>query len=410
MAGVLAVVAKEPRARWFLLANAQSAIGTGAAVIALVVLAYDRLQSPWAITLVLLADFLPVMLLGPLFGAAADRWSRRACAVVADVLRAGAFVALGLVDSFEATVALALVGGIGTALFSPAVLAALPSLAAPERAAAVTSLYGATRDVGRTIGPVVAAALIPLIGVEDLMIVNGATFAVSALVIALVPFGRGMEAREGGYRQLLGEAREGLTATWRMPGVRTVLWASTFVILFAGMVNVGELLLARDLGASASEFAILMGAVGVGVVIGSLAGARGGALHELKRRYLAGILLCGVSVLALAVVENYAAALVAFFATGVGNGIVVVHERLIFHAAVPDRLMGRAFALLDTLGGWGFAAAFIGAGAVISAIGTRSMFAAAGVTGLLVFTAAALALRGVWRAPAVSSKPAAEPD
>src|SRR3954471_15157960 len=131
MGAVRAVIAKEPRARWFLLANAQSAIGTGAAVIALVVLAYDRLHSPWAISLVLLADFLPVMLLGPLFGAVADRWSRRGCAVAADTLRAGAFVGLGLVHSFEATVVLALVGGIGTALFSPAVLAALPSLASP---------------------------------------------------------------------------------------------------------------------------------------------------------------------------------------------------------------------------------------------------------------------------------------
>src|SRR3712207_5427088 len=79
LSGVVAVLRTEPRARWFLLANVQSTIGSGAAVVALVVLAYDRLPSPWAITLVLLADFLPVMLLGPILGAAADRWSRRGC-------------------------------------------------------------------------------------------------------------------------------------------------------------------------------------------------------------------------------------------------------------------------------------------------------------------------------------------
>jgi putative MFS transporter len=163
-------------------------------------------------------------------------------------------------------------------------------------------------------------------------------------------------------------------------------------------VNVGELLLARALGASASGFAVLMVAMGLGVVSGSLLGARGGPLHALKPRYLAGILLVGAALLGLAAAPNYVTAFIAFFALGLGNGIVNVHERLIFHVAVPPRLMGRAFAVLDTLGGWGFAAAFISAGALISWLGTRGMFAIAGVGALIVWVAALLSLRRVWSA------------
>ena len=59
-------------------------------------------------------------------GAAADRFPRRACLVLADALRAGAFVALALVGSFEATIVLALLAGVGNALFNPTVMAALP--------------------------------------------------------------------------------------------------------------------------------------------------------------------------------------------------------------------------------------------------------------------------------------------
>jgi MFS family permease len=400
MSNIIGVLRHERRARWFLLANAQSTIGTYAAVVALMVLAYERLHSPWAVSLVLLADFLPSMVLGPIFGAAADRWSRRGCAIAAEVLRAAAFVGVALVGSFPATVAFATLAGVGTALFSPAVLAALPNLAAPERSAAVTSLYGATRDLGRTLGPLVAAALFPVIGAEKLMLVNGATFAISAIVIGLVPLGRGAGPTVAGSG-ILREAREGLTATWRMPGVRVVLWASSLVIVFAAMVNVGELLLARDLGASASGFAILMVGVGVGVVTGSLLGSRGGELHEMKPRYLAGILLVGASLIGLAVAPNYGTALIAFFAQGLGNGVVIVHERLMFHAAVPENLMGRAFAVLDTLGGWGFAIAFVSAGAIITALSTRAMFAVAGTGALLVWLAASLSMRRVWQPTAV---------
>ena len=46
-------------ARLFFLAHAQSSLGTGAGYVALLVLAYKRFPSPWAVALVLLADFFP---------------------------------------------------------------------------------------------------------------------------------------------------------------------------------------------------------------------------------------------------------------------------------------------------------------------------------------------------------------
>src|SRR5688500_14767962 len=103
----------ERPARRFFLAHAQSSLGTGAAYVALLLLAYERLASPWAISLILLAEFLPGMFLGPIFGAAADRWSRRSCAIVADAVRAVAFAAIAFTDGFGATVALALLAGVG---------------------------------------------------------------------------------------------------------------------------------------------------------------------------------------------------------------------------------------------------------------------------------------------------------
>lgn len=398
MTELLSVLAQEPRARRFLLANLQSAIGTHAAAIGLVVLAYRRMHSPWAITLILLAEFLPSMVLGPLLGAAADRWSRRGCAITADVLRAGTFVAIGLVHSFALTFVLALVAGFGTALFSPAVLAALPSLAAPERNAAVMSVYGIGRDFGRTVGPLLAAIAFPLIGVGNVMIVNGATFAVSALVIASVRFGpMTEEPAPSTYRQLLREAREGLRITARTPGVNIVLWTSTAVIVYAAMVNVGELLLARRIGLGASGYAALMVFVGVGLVAGSLTGARAAPLASMKVRYLAGTFVIALAVLELSFAGSFVVAMIGFFGAGFGNGVVNVYERLIFHAALPLSVMSRAFAVLDTVGGWGFTVAFLGAGGIIAALGVRGLFAVAGGLGLVVFVLALVAFRGVWR-------------
>ena len=123
---MLGLLRDTPALRRFFAAFFQSQVGTGAAYVALLLVAYQRLHSGWAISLVLLGEFLPGIVLAPLFGSLADRVSRRRLAVCADLLRAACFVAIAIVPSFAATVVFALLAGVGTALFRPAINSALP--------------------------------------------------------------------------------------------------------------------------------------------------------------------------------------------------------------------------------------------------------------------------------------------
>jgi len=303
----LELIRRESRTRTFFGAYAQSALGNGAGYVALVVLAYQRWRSPWAITLVLMADFIPAMVLGPVFGAIADRWSRRWIAVLSDLMRAAAFIAVGLVGGIWATVALALLAGTGAGLFTPAILAALPSLVDERRLPAATSLYGGLTDAGRTVGPGLAALAMTLTSAHAVVIANGATFLLSAAVLSSMRFGaapaRGAGEREGG-QGLLRQARDGVGAVARMAGIRTLVLASSGAILFAAMMNVAELLLARSLGVGAVGYSVLVAIFGAGFVAGSLSGAGAAEVPELKRRYLIGILLIGGG-LVVAVVPSF---------------------------------------------------------------------------------------------------------
>jgi MFS family permease len=397
---VVELIKREPRSRPFFLAHTQSSLGNGAAYVALLVIAYERFHSAWAITLILLADMLPPMLLGPLFGAAADRWSRRGCAVLADAVRAVAFVGIALFGSFESMLAFALVAGMGTALFRPAILAGLPSLVDKSRLPAATALYGAVDDLGHTLGPVLAAGLLLLAGPETVMVANGVTFALSALLLARLPFGTmpAIPASTGAASpSLVHEAGDGLRAVAGMPAIRMLIAASSGLILFAGLFNVGELLLASDeLGAGESGYAILVAVFGLGVVAGSLTGSNGGSAGQLKQRYLLGVLLTAAAFAGAGLAPAYAAALVAFGVGGVGNGLVLVHERLLLQELVPDALMGRVFGVRDTVQSWAFAPGFICAGVLSSLLGTRALFLIAGVGALAVWAAASYSLRQTW--------------
>ena len=396
---------REPQSRVFFAAHAQSSLGTGAGYVALLVLAYERLDSPWAISLVLLADFLPSMFLGPIFGAAADRWSRRWCAALADLARALAFISLAFVDGFAMTVALALLAGIGTGLFRPAVMAGLPSLVSPARLPAATSLYGALADLGFTLGPALAAAGLLLADAETVVLVNGLSFAVSAAALTRVPLGGGERREES--RSLVREARAGVRAVAQMPKLRVVITGSSAVVLFAGLFNVGELLLADDvLGAGDAGFAMLVAVFGLGVVGGSLAGAGSTDPVRLKRRYLIGLAVTGAGFLGAAAAPGIVLAGAAFGVAGFGNGLMLVHERLLLQVTVDGTLLGRVFGLRDTLDAWAWTLAFVSAGVLLATLDTRAVLALAGGGVLAVTAASAWLLRGAWSVqPAIAAEP-----
>jgi MFS family permease len=396
----LALLRENARLRAFFLAHAQSSLGTGAGYVGLLLLAYERARSPWVVALVLLADVLPAMAVGPLLGAASDRWSRRRCAVAADLLRAVAFVGIAAVGSVEATVAFALLAGLGTGLYLPAVAAGLPGLAGRARLPAAAALSDALVNAGVAVGPALAAAALLVVGPESLLAANGVTFALSALLLTRVPLGRApsasSRARAG---SLLRAAREGVRAAAALPGIRVVLLAGSAALLFGAAVNVGEVVLATDdLGAGATGYALLVAAYGAGATLGSLAIAGAASLQRTRRLVVAGLACEGAAIVASGLAPNAAVAVATFAVTGFGSGLAVAGERLLIQRTVPDAVMGRIFGVRDTLGAWAFAAAFAGAGGLAAVLGARPLFLLAGGAALLVAAGAGLALQPWGRA------------
>jgi predicted MFS family arabinose efflux permease len=405
----LDLFAREPRARWFFAALLQSTLGTGAAYVALLLIAYDRWHSPWAITLILLAELLPAMLLGPIFGAAADRWSRKWCVVAADLLRCVAFVGIAFADSFALTLGLALVAGCGTGLFTPAALAALPGLVEPQRLPSATSVYVAVGDLGFTAGPAVAAVVLLFGSPEELTTMNGVTFGISALVLGRLAFGQAPEPVDAARPSLVREAIQGMAATSGMPGIRALLGVSAGAMFFAGLFNVAELPFAADvLDSGEVGYSVLATAFGVGFVAGSLTGTRGGAPAVLKERYRLGLLVIASGFVAAGLAPGFGAAVGAFVVGGIGNGMVIVYERQLIQATVPDRLSGRIFGVKDALSAWAFGVAFICAGALLTLIGVRELLVAAGVGGLAAWLASLRLLGGAFNAtePELAAAPA----
>ena len=399
-----AALADSPSRRFFA-AHAQSCLGSGLAHVVLPLLAYEHTGSAWAVTAVLVPDLLPSILFGPLLGALVDRVGWRACAIAADLLRFAAFTLVVFAQSLPVMVLAAALAGTGAALFSPAALAGVTRLAPREHRPAALGLYGALDDIGLTAGPALAAGLLAILPAQALLGANAVSFAVSALLLTgLAPRSRSGERIV--YRSLWTDLRVGLRAIGGRAEVRLLLASSTAAVLFAGVTNVGEVILARDvLGTSGSGLAALVAAHGAGTVLGSLAG-RFRWSFQWRRAYLVGLSCMAVDLVLCALSPALWLLLPVFVLGGFGNGFALLHDRLLLGEAVPAALHGRVFALQRALTSLAFAASFIAASVLISVGGVQTTFAVAAAGMLGVIAMSAPRMRATWPAPAAAPVPA----
>jgi MFS family permease len=226
--------------------------------------------------LVLAAGAFPLLVTVLAGGVVADRASRRAVMVVADLVRVasqGAMAALLITGVAEVWMLALLAGvtGAATGFFSPASTGLLPEVVLAEQLQPANGLRASAVSAGEILGPVVAGVLVVAVGAGWAIAVDAVTFAVSAACLAMLRVPPRAAAQR---RSFVADLREGWVA------FRSRRWVWAFVAYFA-IVNLlwgawgtlGPIVAEHDLGGAAAWGAILA-AIGVGALAGSLLAVR----------------------------------------------------------------------------------------------------------------------------------------
>lgn len=331
---------------YLFLATAGSATGTYLAALALSIHVYDLTGSQSWIAALLVADFLPIIVIGLTLGPLVDRLRRRRLLIVADLVRCGVFALLPFVDSPTGIVVLAAVGGVATGFFRPAVWAGLPNLVSEQDRESATALFSTTENVAWIVGPILAALLTVSGNPDPAYWVNAISFLISALLIARITSGA-LQSTDPLTRGHWRDVRDGLGLVLRSRPLRTVLivW-STAGVASAG-VNVGEVALAKEsFDAGNWGFAALVVATGVGLVTGSyVAGTLVGSVG-MTRLYGGSLLVMALGFGAGAIAPWIELACVFAAIGGVGNGSALVCNQLLVQRGASDSMRGRSLAVL----------------------------------------------------------------
>lgn len=381
--GQLFLLRRRRSFRKLFVATALSAFGTYVAAIAMTVHVYDSTGSGLWVAALLVAEFLPIVVIGLTLGPLVDRLSRKRLMVVSDLVRAAVFCALPFVGSPAAIVGLAAVAGVATGFFRPAVYAGLPNtVRSADELTNANSLLTAVENLSFMLGPVLGGVLVAAADTNLAYWINAVSFLVSAALVALVPRQR-LQSTEPLSRGHWRDVADGIRLVLSTQRLLTVLVVWNLVMVGNAAVNVAEIVFAKDdLDSGDLGFGILVAATGLGITLGSLATPYVMGTVGLRRMYVGAIAVMGVGMLLASTAPSlWVAAPLACLAT-LGNGAAIVCNQLFIQRGAPDEMRGRAVAVLMSSTYATLAVAMGAAGVLTGLLGGRAMWAIGGAVWL----------------------------
>lgn len=389
-------VARSPRYFPLWLGQLVSNFGDTLHYIALVVLVFELTGRGTAVALLVAAEVIPVLVLGPLAGVIIDRFSRKAVLIGSDLFRAALVLSLvwpqGTWHAYVVAAGLA----AGNTFFNPTVQAVIPALTTEDQRLAANSVSWSTGRLVQILASVLAGGLIAGIGTDAAFTLNAASFVVSALLIAKLDIPAHAGQLAGSVKRGLGgyfaEARAGLAFALRDRLVSRLLIVQSVASLATGATSAMLIVLAeRHLKLGPSGFAWLIGAIGVGALVGPLIPNMLAKDYRDARWLFVPYVIRGIGDVLLATVTPLPVALLILFVYGLNTSTGMVVFSSTVQGVVPDHVRGRVFTLLDV--SWNamrLLSLALGA-LVVDQLGIRSLFwgggsllALAGVLGLVL--------------------------
>ena len=364
-----------------------SLVGTWMQTIAQTWLIYRLTGSAVLLGVLGFVSHIPIFLLSPIGGLAADRWPRRRVVITtqaASMLLAFILAALtlsGRIRIWEIIVLATLLGTVN-AFDVPARQSFLIEMVGREDLLNAIALNSSMFNGARLVGPAIAGLLVAWIGEGWCFFANGVSYFAVIAGLLMMRIQKSHAAHDGSSP--LEKLREGFRFARHTVPIRALLLLVAPVSFMTLPFSVLMPIFAdRILHGGASAYGTLMGAVGVGALFGALALAMRQELRGLGNIVAYSAIGLGASLTLFSASRLYWVSLVALALSGFAMMMQFAATNTLIQAMVPDRLRGRVMSIYSMM--------FLGmtplgsllAGAIAARIGAPVTVAMGGVASLV---------------------------
>ncbi len=357
--------------------------------------------SPSQIAGLAAAETLPALLAGPFAGVLADRWDPRKTMMACDVLRALLILSLLFAPASVLLPCIYIVGfsmSLVGLFFNPSKNLAIRSVIGDDQITRAQGLSRATESIALILGPVAGSGVLLVFGPAAGLAFDALTFCVGAIAVGLVRMpGRDGIGRSGSglalLRRLLMELRAGVRITLRSADLVTVL-AVNMVVAVVGYVwfAVDIFFVEGSLRAPRESVGFLWTASGAGGLVGGLVVVSVAARLRQSRLLLAGLGVKGGALVWYSLMNSYAWALPAAFASGFGGALLSVAMGGMLMERAPQAVLGRVTALFETSAQAASIVAILSVGVLEDVLAPWQMLLASGLAVSAAFVGVALRL------------------
>lgn len=349
-----------------------SQIGDGVSKLALLWFVYAVTGSPLKTSVIALLQTIPPIVLGPLIGVYVDRLPKKVLLITSDVLRAlliGLIPCLIPVESFTVSVlyVLVLLHAIATAVFGPALTAAIPAFVPKTQFTAANALLQGTTSLGIIFGPALSGLGIAAYGSQEVLCLNAATYMISAACLMLVRFRNPVTTvpSPAATSTMLQDLIEGFRySVVTQPRLLLLTGIAALYTFGTSALNALFPVFARKmLGLGPVEVGYLWSALGVGLLVTSigLLWVTDWRVKDRMRLIMATSVLSGAALCVLTVTPDPYLAGILMGVIGCGMGAFTPIAWGIIQELAPRQMIGRVLGLYGT-------------GAMTAAIGGISVF------------------------------------
>ena len=372
----------------FWLGQTISNFGSSFSQFALPLLVYKLTGSALNLGITSAATFLPYLLFGLLIGAWVDRIDRKRLMIGTDIARALIPLLAGLhMLTVYWIYGVTFVLSTLTIFFNTGEFAAIPSLVNQDDLVTANGRIQASYSAASIAGPLLAGVLVALLSLPMILLIDAASFIVSAFSLILVTTSFNATTDETRTRtSVRQDVADGLRYVLGHPVLRNISAMMALVNVVGSSTYAQLVLFAKHrLGASDPQVALLYAAGGAGVVVLSLAAGPLRKRWSFSRVALSALMLQGLLTIAMAATRWYWVAVV-LWAVGSGLGILFnINTGSLRQAIVPNHMLGRVMSIAGVLA-WSAipVGTFLG-GLLIQGLGPNGVALVYGGIGVLTF-------------------------
>ncbi len=336
-----------------------------------------------AISGLLLARFLPPLLVSPFAGVLLDRMSRKKVLIFSDLARCLIVLTFLLATSPDRLWLIYLVTMAQfalSALFEPGRSALTPSVVRRDDLVKANILGSITWSVMLAVGGALGGLVAVLFGTSFALVFDAATFAISALLIS------GIRTPEVRIERPAHEKATGFSMRDFVEGVRyavhnPTVGASLLIKLGGNFGNIDTVMIVyattifvvgKD---GTGSLGILWTAFGFGALVGPLIVNRfsDGTVRAMRRLVLVAYIFITIAWFVFGFAPALAVAALAMFIRAMGGSVYWTYSSVIVQKTAPDQYLGRLFSLDQAGFQFAVVVSTIVIGAALSAFGSENV-------------------------------------